>query len=219
MPSCSARLQWPLLNSQPSIITLFTFVFSIPTIPDAHNKYMCGGQKLAYSTQFILSVFCSLKKGVRFSSLHTIYFQNSTTKSFNWGKKKSQFGKLWSHSLDLVCLLSINKSRKLFCRIVSFQMLLIHDPLSIIYFIFLQFPTTEMTDNGTVHPKVHPCLDPCVTGPPVVRPQFPGGVSPAPVLSMHCALSFDWLDCQSVLRHLLNSVPRVFLFWFSRARD
>lgn len=48
---------------------------------------MCGGQKLAYSTQFILSVFCSLKKGVRFSCLHTIYFQNSTTESFNWEKK------------------------------------------------------------------------------------------------------------------------------------
>lgn len=48
-----------------------------------------------------------------------------------------------------------------------------------------------MIDDGDVHPKVHPCLDPCVTGPPVVNPQFPGGVSPAVVLSMPYALGFD----------------------------
>lgn len=48
-----------------------------------------------------------------------------------------------------------------------------------------------MIDNGVVHPKVHPRLDPRVTGPPAVSPQFPGGASPAAVLSMECALSFD----------------------------
>lgn len=68
-----------------------------------------------------------------------------------------------------------------------------------------------MIDDGAVHLKVHSSST-HVLQILCSQPQFPGGVSPGAVLSMHCALSFDWLDCQSVLRYLLNRVAKSFFF-------